>query len=78
MTSKKCEYCGRPIKGKPTIKNLRGKQHTFCTAFCFRLFFYDVPTITYEDLKKMYSFYCVSVPLQDFQNTLQELISGEA
>ena len=77
MTKEKCEYCGRPITGEPTIKNLRGKKHTFCSGFCFRLSFYDVPTITYENLQKMYSFYCVSVPLTDFQNTLQELINEE-
>jgi hypothetical protein len=74
---KKCEYCGRPIIEAPVIKVLKGKNQTFCSAFCFRLFFYDAPRISYDDLKKMYSFYCVSVPLQDFRNTLQELVSEE-
>ena len=77
MAKEKCEYCGRPIIGEPTVKTLRGRKHTFCSGFCFRLYFYDVPTITYEDLKKMYSFYCVSVPLPAFQNTLQELLVEE-
>jgi hypothetical protein len=73
----KCEYCGRPILEEPKVKNLKGKKHTFCSGFCFRLFFYDVPAITYEDLKKMYAFYCISVPLDDFQNTIHELLAGE-
>jgi hypothetical protein len=63
----KCEYCGRPIKGDPTIKVLRGQKHTFCTEFCFRFYFYDVPTITYEDLQKMYALRCVSIKSPDFR-----------
>jgi hypothetical protein len=74
----KCQYCGRPIKDEPVTKSLKGKEHTFCSAFCFRLFFYDAPKISYNDLQKMYSFYCVSVPVPDFQNSLQELINEEA
>ena len=67
MSNEKCEYCGRPIKGEPTIKTLRGQKHVFCTEFCFRLDFYEVPTITYEDLQKMYALRCVSVKSPDFQ-----------
>ncbi len=66
-TSETCEYCGRPINADPTVKVLRGQKHTFCTEFCFRLYFYDVPTITYADLQKMYSLRCVSVKSPDFQ-----------
>ena len=73
----KCEYCGRPIIDEPVIKLLKGENHTFCSAFCFRLFFYDAPKISYDDLQKMYSFYCVSVPVEDFQASLQELTVGE-
>jgi hypothetical protein len=72
-----CEYCGRLIKDEPVTKKLRGEKHTFCSAFCFRLFFYDAPRISYDDLQKMYSFYCVSVPVADFQNSLQELMNEE-
>ena len=75
--TKKCEYCFRPIKDEPVMKVLKGKKHTFCSGFCFRLFFYDAPRISYDDLQKMYSFYCVSVPVQDFQNTLKELTIEE-
>jgi hypothetical protein len=74
----KCEYCSRLIADEPVIKSLRGENHTFCSAFCFRLFFYDAPRISYNDLQEMYSFYCVSVPLTDFQNSLQELENEEA
>jgi hypothetical protein len=77
MKNGKCEYCGRTIRGEPTVKILRGQEHVFCSGFCFRLFFYDVPTITYEDLQKMYSYYCVSAPQQDLENTLQELTVEE-
>lgn len=72
-----CEYCGRPIKGEPVIKVLRGIKHVFCTDFCFRLYFYDVPTITYADLQKMYKMYCVSVPAEDYHKILSGLIAGE-
>ncbi|MBN2058926.1 MAG: hypothetical protein JW882_00800 [Deltaproteobacteria bacterium] len=72
-----CEYCGRPVKDEPVIKVLKGEKHHFCSGFCFRLFFYDAPRISYDDLQKMYSFYCVSVPVQDFQNTLKELTIEE-
>ena len=48
----KCEYCGRPIKGEPEIVVRRGKKHIYCS---------DAPTITYEDLQKMYELRCVSV-----------------
>jgi hypothetical protein len=63
----KCEYCSRPIKGDPTIKILRAQKHIFCTEFCFRLYFYDVPTISYEDLQKMYALRCVSIKSPDFR-----------
>ena len=62
-----CEYCGRPIKGEPEIRVLRGKSHTFCTEFCYRLYFYEVPTITYADLQNMYQVRCVSVKAPDFR-----------
>ncbi len=57
----KCEYCGRPIKGEPEIVVRRGKKHVYCSDFCFKLHFYDAPTITYEDLQNMYKLRCVSV-----------------
>ena len=62
-TTEKCEYCGRPIKGEPEIRIRRGKKHTYCSELCFRLHFYDAPTITYEDLQNMYKLRCVSIKL---------------
>jgi hypothetical protein len=67
MANDKCEYCGRPIIADPTVKTLRGQKHIFCTEFCFRLYFYEVPTITYEDLQKMYALRCVSIKSPDFR-----------
>ena len=61
--SKRCEYCGRPIGDNPEIKILRGVKHVYCSDFCFKLYFYDVPTISYEDLQEMYKLRCVSVKL---------------
>ncbi|MGB9886421.1 MAG: hypothetical protein ACPLRW_05415 [Moorellales bacterium] len=62
MTStERCEYCGRPIKGEPEIRVRRGRRHVYCSDFCFKLHFYDAPTITYEDLQKMYELRCISV-----------------
>jgi len=60
----KCEYCGRPIKGEPEIRVRRGKKHIYCSEFCFRLHFYDVPTISYEDLQEFYRLRAVSVPFR--------------
>ncbi|MBN1227255.1 MAG: hypothetical protein JXA79_09705 [Deltaproteobacteria bacterium] len=61
--NKKCEYCDRPITDKPEIKLLRGVEHIYCSDFCFKLHFYDVPKISYEDLQEMYRLRCVSVKL---------------
>jgi hypothetical protein len=67
-----CEYCGRPIKGEPVNKVLRGKKHVFCTEFCFRLSFYKIPGMSYADLQKMYSARCISVPVPDFSKLIEE------
>ena len=67
-----CEYCNRPIIHEPVKKILRGNWHTFCTEFCFRLFFYDVPAISYDDLKKMYELRCVDVKPPDFRSLVVE------
>jgi hypothetical protein len=72
--AKQCEYCGRPIKGEPTKKTLRGKKHTFCSEFCFRLYFYKIPGMSYEDLRKMYAVRCVSIKAPA---DLRELIRKE-
>lgn len=61
--SRYCKYCGRPITGEPEVKVLRGVEYIYCSDFCFKLDFYDVPTISYEDLKVMYKLRCVSVKL---------------
>jgi hypothetical protein len=70
--AQKCEYCGRPIKKDPTDKVLRGKKHTFCSEFCFRLFFFKIPGLTYDKLQEMYKVRCVSVPVPDFKELLKE------
>ena len=70
--TQQCEYCGRSIKGKPVNKLLRGKKHTFCTEFCFRLYFYKVPGMSYADLQKMYSVRCISVQVPDFRELITE------
>jgi len=59
--AEKCRFCGRPIKGDPEIVVRRGKKRIYCSDFCFKLHFYDAPTITYEDLLNMYKLRCVSV-----------------
>ena len=56
-----CEYCGRPITLEPEIVVRRGKKRVYCSDFCYKLHFYDAPTITYEDLKEMYRLRCVPV-----------------
>ena len=67
-----CEYCLRPIKTNPVKKKLRGQEHIFCTEFCFRLSFYDVPRITFEDLNKMYELRCVTMKVPDFHTLIYE------
>lgn len=61
--TKKCEYCGRPIKGDSETKTLRGREFVYCSDFCFKLHFYDVPALTYERLQNMYNLRCVSFKL---------------
>lgn len=61
--AEKCEYCGRPITLEPEIVVRRGKTHIYCSDFCFKLHFWDAPTISYEDLQKMYALRTVSVKL---------------
>lgn len=68
----KCEYCGRPIKNKMVDKVIRGKKHTYCSEFCFRLHFYDVPIISYSDLQDMYSVRCISINAPDFCDLIVE------
>ena len=70
--SVQCEYCERPILADPVKKILMGKEHIYCTEFCFRLDFYDVPTITYLDLQKMYELRCVTVEAPDFRTLIVE------
>jgi hypothetical protein len=72
-----CEFCHRIIKNDPVDKALRGKTHVFCSEFCFRLYFYDAPPISYDELQKMYSFYCVSLPAEDYYKTVNELTIEE-
>jgi hypothetical protein len=69
---KQCEYCGRPIKGEPVNKVLRGTKHIFCTEFCFRLSFYKVPGMSYTNLQKMYAARMVSVPIPDFSPVIEK------
>jgi hypothetical protein len=72
-----CEFCRRTIKNGPVAKVLRGKKHVFCSEFCFRLYFFDAPAISYEELRKMYAYYCVSLPADDFYRTVREMTVGE-
>lgn len=72
MEKNSCEYCRRPIKTAPTIKTLKGEDHTFCSEFCYRLYFYDVPTISYTDLLKMYELRSVTVNPPRFSTLITE------
>jgi hypothetical protein len=73
----KCEFCDRTIKNGPVEKVLRGQKHVFCSDFCFRLFFFDAPKISYEELQKMYSYYCVSLPAGEFNRIVSDLTVEE-
>lgn len=73
-----CEFCHRIIKNDTLVKVLQGKKHIFCSEFCFRLYFYDAPQISYEELQKMYSFYCVSLPAKEYYDTIRELTGEES
>ena len=67
-----CEYCQRPIIRPPTPKVIQGQRHLFCTEFCFRLYFYDVPRISYKDLENMYKLRCVTLRPPDFRSLIAE------
>jgi hypothetical protein len=72
MENNSCEYCNRPIKTEATLKTLKGQKHVFCSEFCYRLYFYDVPTISYTDLLKMYELRCVTVNAPKFSTLIVE------
>jgi hypothetical protein len=67
-----CEFCGRPLKGEPEKKVLRGKEYTFCTEFCFRLFLYDAPKMSFEELKSMYALRFISMNVPDLHELTGE------
>lgn len=69
-----CEFCDRPLKGTPVQKVLRGKTHTFCSEFCFRLFFYKRPNMKYENIQKMYAVRTVNLVPQDMTKYLTKPI----
>ena len=73
----RCEYCTRTIKDDPVLKTIKGKQHIYCSEFCYRLLFYNAPAITYDDMQKMYAFYCVSLPADEYHRTLKRLTVEE-
>jgi hypothetical protein len=60
-----CEFCNRQIKQTLEVKILRGKEHTFCSEFCFRLYFYNAPKCSYDDMKKMYALRFVPMDVPD-------------
>ncbi len=72
VNTDKCEYCSRPIKTEPTIKTLKDQKHIFCSEFCYRLYFYEVPTISYTDLLKMYDLRCATVKAPPFKSLVVE------
>jgi hypothetical protein len=58
------------MKGTPVVKVLRGKTHTFCSEFCFRLFFYKIPNMKYSDVNKMYAARAVDLVPMDMTQFL--------
>jgi len=71
--SKACEFCDRPLKETPVEKVLRGKKHTFCSEFCFRLFFYKIPDMKYSDVQKMYAARAINLVPQDMTKYLTKV-----
>lgn len=65
----KCEFCGRPIKGEPVEKVLRGQKHIFCTEMCFRFHYWKVPKF---DLNPVYKKHSISVDVPDFRELIKE------
>lgn len=71
--TKQCEFCDRPLKGTPVQKVLRGKTHTFCSEFCYRLFFYKTPNMKYSDIQKMYAARAVNLVPHDMTQYLTKV-----
>lgn len=59
--AEKCKFCGRTIVGEPDVYVRRGKKLEYCSDFCYKLDFYDAPTLSYEELQNMYRIRCVPV-----------------
>ena len=68
----RCEYCTRPIITESTIKTLKEQKHVFCSEFCFRLYFYDIPIISFDDLQKMYKLRCITFNAPSFKSLIVE------
>lgn len=71
MEDEICKYCNRPIIKDPFIKKNRGKKNIYCSEFCFRLDFYNIPDITYKKLKEFYLDRTISVPVPNKNNGLR-------
>ena len=72
-SSKQCEFCDRPLLGATVEKTLRGQTYTFCTKFCFRLFFYKTPGMKYSDVQNMYKARSVNLVPQDMTKYLTKV-----
>ena len=68
-----CEFCGRPLKGTAVQKVLRGKTHTYCSEFCFRLFFYKAPGMKFSDVQNMYAARAINLVPQDMTKYLTKV-----
>jgi hypothetical protein len=71
MSELKCEQCGRPIKGEPVKKTLKGKEHILCSDHCFWLYFYKIP-FTYEDIYKYYRYYCATTKALNWKELAED------
>ena len=50
----KCNYCQRTFEKGPVKKIMRGKRHTFCSEYCYVLYFWKIPRLDHEAMYKMY------------------------
>jgi len=65
----KCDHCGEGFKQEPTVKTIRGKQHTFCSEFCFVLHHLRMPVY---DMSNCGGPRSVRIPVPDFKELLSE------
>ena len=66
----KCEYCERDFEKGEIQKKIRDNRHTFCSEYCYVLYFWKIPL---HDHEAMYKMYCpITFKIPDIRELIEE------